>query len=162
MTWKEAFLRQANSDFSVFHEFQKSGREQCHQAHYLQMASEKLAKAYLCDPAGNPPQTTHNALVPFLRSCMGRPEFRRFFGIADASAWNAYVRSILPLAEHVQKLAPEGKSLNRPNPEYPWHHSQTRQVCSPLDYPFSSLTRPTDPHVGKLLKFIDGLLKSGL
>ena len=52
MTWSEAFCTQAESDFRVF---QKLMRENgsgevafCHCLHFLQMATEKLAKSFLC------------------------------------------------------------------------------------------------------------------
>jgi hypothetical protein len=47
--WADAFLRQARSDLAVYHLL--SGRSErdiprCHALHYLQMACEKIAKAY--------------------------------------------------------------------------------------------------------------------
>jgi hypothetical protein len=45
--WSEAFLTQAKSDWQVYEHLNETGFPACHALHYLQMASEKLAKAYL-------------------------------------------------------------------------------------------------------------------
>ena len=98
MTWKNAFLRQARSDFRTFRDLQKGNAPLCHQAHYVQMATEKLAKAYLCPPDGEPPRPTHDALVKFLRVCIERPEIRRRLGFGDVTICRAHIRGLLPLA----------------------------------------------------------------
>ena len=50
MTEHEAYLRQARSDFGVFQLLLEQDRDMvpaCHPLHYLQMSTEKLAKAKL-------------------------------------------------------------------------------------------------------------------
>jgi hypothetical protein len=44
--WSDAFLTQARSDWQVFEHLYDSDFPECHALHYLQMATEKLAKAY--------------------------------------------------------------------------------------------------------------------
>ena len=82
MTWREAFLRQAESDYRIFRDLNHSQASVpvCHQLHYLQMATEKLAKALTCPDAGYPPKATHVAFARFLRIMKGRPELRRELG----------------------------------------------------------------------------------
>jgi len=44
--WSEAFLAQAKSDWQIYEHLEKTSFSKCHALHYLQMATEKLAKAY--------------------------------------------------------------------------------------------------------------------
>ena len=47
MTWREGYLQQAESEFSLYRGLNRGNRPICHQLHYLQMATGKLAKSYL-------------------------------------------------------------------------------------------------------------------
>lgn len=92
MSWRTAYFVQAQSDYRVFREFRRRADiEICHKLHYLQMATEKLAKAFLSPHTGGAPPRVHTALARFLRMTMGRPEIRRPLGYernhrADKSA----------------------------------------------------------------------------
>lgn len=47
--WARAFLRQASSDLAVYDLLERQPQQEfprCHSLHYLQMACEKVAKAY--------------------------------------------------------------------------------------------------------------------
>ena len=44
--WAIAYASQARSDWELYETLQERGEPRCHQLHYLQMASEKIAKAY--------------------------------------------------------------------------------------------------------------------
>jgi hypothetical protein len=56
----------------------------------------------------------------FLRISKGLPELRRQLGYeGNYNAFVSYIDSLLPLAEKIEALAPEGKRLDKPNPEYP-------------------------------------------
>ena len=64
MTWREAFLEQARSDFAMFDLLNEAKVPQCHVLHYLQMATEKLAKALSLSPRSQEaPPFTHAILV---------------------------------------------------------------------------------------------------
>jgi hypothetical protein len=56
MTWRDAFLKQAHSDYSVYKKLNELRLPLCHKLHYLQMATEKLAKAYQCNNRNTPPK----------------------------------------------------------------------------------------------------------
>jgi len=45
--WSKVFLEQASSDWQVYEHLKGTHFPNCHALHYLQMATEKLAKAYL-------------------------------------------------------------------------------------------------------------------
>ena len=49
MTWSDAFLRQAVSDYQMFKRLsdKRSDAAICHRLQFLQMATEKLAKSFL-------------------------------------------------------------------------------------------------------------------
>src|SRR5208283_5496445 len=64
---QELWWRQAESDHSVFVHLRRAGIPECHLLHYLQMATEKLSKAYLWR-SGHAPPRTHVGFVRFLRA----------------------------------------------------------------------------------------------
>ena len=138
MTWKEAFFKQAENDFAIFLEFNNSNKPICQQLHYLQMASEKLSKAFLCSHKNLPPKTTHAALTKFLTVSKGRPELRNKLGYKDNyKSFVSYIDSLLTFANKIEQLAPEGDNLNKPNPEYPW--IQNGYVICPLNFDYQNI-----------------------
>ncbi len=111
MNWRTAFFLQARNDYAIFREFKgRSDVAMCQKLHYLQMASEKLAKAFLCPMTGEtPPPVQHKILVRFLRLSKGRPEIRRQLGYTqDYRAYCSYVDSLLDIAQRIEDLAPVG------------------------------------------------------
>lgn len=148
-TWRSAFLRQASSDYEIFRWMNENARPLCHQLHYLQMASEKLAKAFLCDRGNRRPPQVHNVLVTFLRVAKLRGEFRRACKMSKPQ-FRSFIDGLLPLADAVEKLAPAAGPDN-PNPEYPWEAAGS--VVSPLDYAYPSLNLKT-PKMQKFRNFI--------
>ena len=121
----------------------------CHQLHYLQMATEKLSKALTTEGAARPART-HNALVKFLQTAKARPDFQRAFGYGDHTQFAAVINGLLPQAQLVEDLSPEGP--DHPNPEYPWEAGGN--IITPLDHPFAS-ARFDNLRMAKLLKFLD-------
>lgn len=135
--FQEVWWRQANSDHEVLVLMRRDGVPPCHCLHYLQMVTEKLAKAYFWRSGVAPPRS-HAGFVQFLRflgqtphSCRERVAmlftFRRF---ADFQGW---IRSILPIAYDLERLAPVLAS-DGPNPEYPWPHDAPQ--IAPVDHRF--------------------------
>jgi hypothetical protein len=47
MSWREAFLRQAHSDYAMVLHLNEPSVSYCHRLHFLQMAAEKLGKALM-------------------------------------------------------------------------------------------------------------------
>lgn len=133
----------------MFRRMNENARPLCHQLHYLQMASEKLAKAYLCDPVNKRPPQVHDVLVRFLRKARSRREFVRASRMTQAQ-FRSFVDGLLPLADAIEKLAPAG-GPDKPNAEYPWQAAGS--VVCPLDYTYPSLSLKT-PKMRGLLKFI--------
>lgn len=137
MNWQEAFLAQAKSDYAIFILLNASKTPMCHKLHYLQMASEKLAKSFMCDSKGNPPPPTHQAISQFLRHSKTNRQIRAKLGYqSNPTAFNVFIDSILPLADDIQRLAPSGAGFHRMNAEYPWSPA-VNQVVPPCEHPFS-------------------------
>lgn len=150
MTWRQAYLRQAVADFTLYQELTRDRRPLCHRLHYLQMATEKMAKFQLTKVSGGPHRPTHVVLVAFLKLIKGRPEIRRKMGYPEkgnAAAYWAYIDSLLPTAEKIQALAPVGGNFKKVNAEYPWEDSDSDRVIAPIDHGFPEFDRH------ELLKF---------
>ena len=147
-----AFYRQARSDWSVFRHFHPRGFRWwmmvrrvwcsiagvgrfsfpvCHELHYLQMCTEKLAKAYYQTDLRN----GHAAFRPFLRDLPGNAAAvvpLGFANLAGLTRWEGSVRSIVGAIEDLAPAIADRKAL--PNPEYPW--PRNAPVNAPADYGF--------------------------
>ncbi len=156
MTWRKAYFIQAQNDYTIFCEFkQRTDVAMCQKIHYLQMATEKLAKAFLSPHTGAPPPRVHTALVKFLRISKGRPEIRRQLGYGENyQAYCSYIDSLLEVAGKIENLAPIG-DRERPNPEYPWQDNSGK-VISPATYLFPEFSRH---EIVKFQHLTDGLFR---
>lgn len=157
MTWRTAYFTQAQNDYDVFREFKgRTDIAMCQKLHYLQMATEKLAKAFLSSATGGRPPRVHTALVRFLKMSKGRPDIRRRLGYAgkNSPAYCSYIDSLLDVAGRIERLAPVG-GQERPNPEYPWEDDNGEVVC-PVDYCFPEFGRQ---EIVAFQHFTDGLFR---
>jgi hypothetical protein len=158
MNWREAFFRQASSDHLIRQRLNTPAVEYCHRLHYLQMMTEKLAKAFLTGPDDQePPQFSHVMFVRLLRVIRGRPDMRRVLGYSDSAAFRQFIDSLLPLADQIQRLAPSVAGTTQPNPEYPWKPAADQDVIAPADYAFP-LFDPRAPRMIKLETLLDRLV----
>ena len=152
--WRTAFLRQAQSDFQMFQRcLAEVDVPDCQRLHYLQMTTEKLAKALLTTINGPRPAMTHDAFVRFMRSAWSDPAVREVAGMAHRDQFRAFLRGLEALAQAIENLSPEGP--DHPNPEYPWEASGT--IISPLDHTFVELNLAS-PKMGKMLRFVEQCL----
>jgi len=157
MTWRNAFYRQAKGDFEAFELMRRKDLHVplCYQLHYLQMATEKLAKAFRCHPNG-PPKRVHTAFVPFLIWSTRDSVIRRELGFPkNQQAYTSYINSLRPVAEKIEALAPAGGNLYQVNAEYPWI-DPSGAITVPVDNPF--------PHIDlaqlqKLVALIQNLFR---
>lgn len=139
MNWKDSFLHQARSDYDMFNRLNRSKNPEvqyCHRLHYLQMATEKLAKGYFYNGTQVPPAKTHYALGRLLRIIKGRPDFREHLGYSgNPGAFASYIDSLLPIAWSVEQLAPVGGNFDKLNAEYPWLDNGLVQCPAEYTYP---------------------------
>ena len=157
MTWREAFRQQALSDYAVFrHLTQQADIPVCHRLHYLQMATEKLAKSLLLVGSNSLDERSHYALVPFLRILPGRPDIRTRLKWADnPKQFKSYIeKKVIPWAVKIQNLVPVGAS-DRLNPEYPWLNGRGEVEC-PAAYDFPEFSK--EELIG-FATFIDNLIR---
>jgi hypothetical protein len=154
-SFQDVWWQQARSDHRVFELLRGRGIAQCHSLHYLQMATEKIAKAYFWR-SGSPPPRSHAGFVQFLRF-LGQVRqndqdrianlfsFRRF---ADFQSW---IRATLPIAYDLERLTPD-LANDGPNPEYPWPHAQPG--TAPVNHKFAIWSSLTSVQGRNLMRFI--------
>lgn len=148
--------QQAQSDHDVFVLLRKAGVAQCHVIHYLQMVSEKLAKAYFWRSGVAPPRS-HAGFVKFLRFlCQIRQTDRErvagLFTFKSFDDFQYWVRKVLPIAYDLERVSPDLANQG-PNPEYPWPHDNP--VSAPVNHTFTvwaSLTSGTGRDLMRILE----------
>ncbi len=154
---EQLFLDQARSDYEIY--LCLSQRDVCHRLHYLQMCTEKLAKAYLWR-GGFSPGLKHNEFEQILRALAARSDFHQMFGYKNPRGFGLLWPAILGLAMRLQNLAPAGGN-NGPNPEYPW--PPNLPTNGPLSYNFPEWKDWIETTPGRRLKiFVENLLQNYL
>jgi hypothetical protein len=128
----------------------------CHRLHYLQMACEKIAKAYRCrdtDAKLEDLLTRHVGIVKFVGSFLASPLIKQEY--AGRSAMLSSVSKMArQLARAVELLAPAVDHARTPaNAEYPWESGNS--VVAPCQYTFPNLAALQQPSGGTFLKLIE-------
>lgn len=155
----DAFAQQSASDFTVYEMLAASpAAPACHSLHYLQMACEKIAKAYLFrDQAASETRltTSHVVFVKFMSSYLASPSVKHKYQGRDAQLKRVR-QQMLGLAREIEKLAPAVDRDNSPsNAEYPWESEGQVTIPCSYTYPNLSLLRSSSPiglHFLKLIK----------
>ena len=147
--------RQAAADLAAFEEFRRRNGPQCHALHHLQVATEKLTKAYLWR-TGFPPPRSHAGLLTLIRLLgqlrrADRDRVAELSGFGRYADFQAWVASAAPLARAVERLAPD-LAGDGPNPEYPWPHAAPAET--PADYDFPVWAELRTPRGRNLLRFV--------
>lgn len=124
-SYQKVWWDQAKSDHDAFLLFRRQGVAQCHSLHYLQMATEKIAKAYFWR-SGSPPPKDHAGFVQYLRFLgqtrqSDRERIGNLFSFTRFGDFQKWIRAVLPMAYDLEHLAPT-LAKDGPNPEYPWPH----------------------------------------
>lgn len=150
--FQRLWWEQAKSDYEVFALLVREGVAPCHSLHYLQMATEKLAKAYFWRD-NSPPPKSHAGFARFLRFVVsqGRDRDRianllNFSRFVDLRSW---IRAVLPLANDLERLAP-ALANDGPNAEYPWPYSRPQSV--PVEFEFQAWQELRDTWQGRRLQ----------
>jgi hypothetical protein len=136
--WQQAFARQAEVDFLAWQQLQPASKlPQCQSLHFLQMASEKLVKAYLCEAGSKPAdlQASHAYTAKNLHLVI-----RQQISLTSASrpkGLELFLRHCKHLAREIELLHPQvtdgGKRPD--NCEYPWEDAKHR-LHVPADWHF--------------------------
>jgi hypothetical protein len=136
-SFQALWWEQAKSDLQAFLLVRGHGLAPCHALHYLQMVTEKIAKAYFWR-AGHPPSRSHAGIVQFLRFLgqvrqHDRQRIANLFGYKRFADFQHWLREALPIAYDLQRMAP-ALAGNGENPEYPWPHLQPRFTPATYDF----------------------------
>ena len=137
----DAYAAQSRSDFTVYR-LHLTSAEECHRLHYLQMACEKIAKAYrLRDRVSVNLDDLYSHvvfskfIVIYLKSTPVRHRYR-----AQEAKRRRMERYAHSLALEIEKLAPAVDRDQTPeNAEYPWMVGETIFVPCRHSYPISRL-----------------------
>ncbi len=154
--WAVAYHRQGRSDWSMFAELQ--GRDDvpaCHSLHFLQMATEKLAKAYrFRDTSADTAAllTSHVGFPRFLNAFLLSPQMREEYDGRHAQL-ESIRKDFAPLARAIEQLAPAVDRESVPgNAEYPWERGDG--VVAPVDHGFPEVALLRHPRGRMFLNFI--------
>lgn len=136
-----AFLAQARSDWEVYKRLRETDLPACHALHYLQMAGEKLAKAYRLRDTFSPIHELtvhHTGFAKFIKQYLLSPRFKSRYAGRTAKL-QSLMRDAEKLAREVERLAPAiEKAQNPENAEYPWEAGG--QVIAPCAWSFPALS----------------------
>lgn len=154
--YQQCWWEQAASDHGILILFRHQGVGICHQLHYLQMATEKLSKAYLWRNA-KPIKKSHAGFGLFMRlltqisQISQQEKLAEIFSFGRFEDFQNWVRSALPLVYEVERLAPS-LANEGPNPEYPW--PSAKPAVSPIKYEFTVWQQLTESATGRQLMSI--------
>lgn len=154
--WAQAYARQAGADFKAWDAMQGTdGFRPCHQMLFLQMACEKLCKAYLIDAGTAPPaalQASHAYIAKNLPRVLHEQIITR---VRSLKGMAGVLRLTRQLAGEIELLNPAvDRGGQRPdNCEYPWEDNN-QVIRSPLDWTFAPSRLLLDPKARTILKLI--------
>jgi hypothetical protein len=132
--WVRAYSLQALSDLEVRELLADNGVAKCHRLHYLQMAAEKVCKAYLIGANGRENVKNSHAYVQYTLPKLAQ----YFYGLESTSVAPIWlINGIKSFARQIELIAPACKDGGaRPdNSEYPWLDGR-ETVQIPCQYPF--------------------------
>lgn len=155
--WEKAYLRQARADFETWNVLFRQRVPTCHRLQFLQMACEKLCKAYLIRGGADPMalQSSHAYIAGTLPSICKKH-------YAEVNGAGPHVLKAIPaLARKIELLAPAVKAAgSRPdNCEYPWPDAIGNRVIAPVDHTFEILELLINRPGSTFLKIIQHLLQ---
>ncbi len=150
----EAYATQSQSDFKVYRDFLQD-TEECHRLHFLQMACEKIAKAYRLRDTPNFPEEnlySHVFFSKFILSLLTSPEIKNRYRARDAKL-KQMVRDGQRLSRQIETLAPAVDREQIPsNVEYPWIEGNA--VFTPCLYGYANFSLLTTPGGREFLRLI--------
>ena len=154
--WADAFARQARSDMAVYELLALMNEvERCHKLHYLQMACEKIAKAYRLRDMGmtiEETESSHKAFSKFIEGHLKSPDVKKQYAGKKELLLHTE-RFARKLAEDIEKLAPAiDREATPQNAEYPWEDSE--KIICPCDHDFSRLSRLNTPDGERFIEIV--------
>jgi hypothetical protein len=155
--WSRAYAKQSRSDFAIYRLLAARGDVvACHPLHYLQMACEKIAKAYRFRDTATVDErltTEHVAFSQFIMSFLSSAAIKQRYRGRDEQL-RQIRKTARVLAREIERLAPAVDRETSPsNAEYPWE--QGGRVITPCEFDFSNLSLLRAPGGRTLLRLIE-------
>jgi hypothetical protein len=138
--WAHEFARQADADLhalELFEEFATISAAECHKLLFLQMACEKMCKAFVLQAnlhQAEDVRTSHGFIRKHLPTIVKQ---EMSYGLQNLKRLKWAYEKIRALAKEIEILNPSMDRDNRPETcEYPW--ASGNKVNSPLDWKFEA------------------------
>ncbi|KPA13836.1 hypothetical protein MHK_005950 [Candidatus Magnetomorum sp. HK-1] len=157
--WRTGLLAQAQSDYRMFLKLKDFPElnNQSYRLHFLQMATEKLAKGLMSNGITPAPQT-HKAFQKFVQKAHRHERVRKSCGFEnDIKGFINYLKSIQNITQFIENLAPSG--LETPNPEYPWEKRKfvDNSIKIVVYVPYTYAWPEWDTHLPEIVKLLEFL-----
>jgi hypothetical protein len=135
--WTRAYAKQALSDLDAREALVSAGCHKCHRLHFLQMAAEKVCKAYLVKTNGHDHLKKTHACVKNVLPQLARSFFSNTN--QNSAAKINRVKAVKRFAAEIEVLAPACAEGGREdNCEYPWEEL-TGDVRVPCEFGFPNI-----------------------
>jgi hypothetical protein len=153
---RDPFLAQARSDLAAYDGLCRlKDLSPCHQLHYLQMLTEKIARALrMAAGVSNAHEASHKAFSK-LTAILERSDFAAKRLAMDKASYRHFVKRAHGLAREIEQLAPAIGT--GPNVEYPWEGRDDSGATTwhvPAEYPFPVYLRLRQADGVNLLKLV--------
>lgn len=136
--WTIAYAKQALSDLEIREILVDNKVNKCHRLHYLQMASEKVCKAYLSRANGHEEVKKKHNYVEKNLPIIARHYYSVLHSGNQIPSWEfSYIKKI---ARDIELLAPacHADFTREDNTEYPWL-SSSGELLTPSEYDFPEI-----------------------
>ena len=158
--WANAYAVQATDDLRTYSILRTARTTdptlgECHELHYLQMALEKTAKAFLLKASSNfeNHRTSHEVFEKFQKNCFRDPSS----GIGKKYA--SQLGAFKVLGKAIEKLAPAvARDVTPENVEYPWSNGST--LFTPAKESFQGGWGTAKPHLPAFVQMLGDVLKT--
>ena len=156
--WARGYAIQALSDLDTRDKLAEAGARKCHRLHFLQMAAEKICKAFLTTENGHDNVRKSHAYVARILPIIARVFYPRINDNNQINQWE--ISEIKKLVEQIELLAPacDDSGLREDNSEYPWEGARG-EVCIPCEYNFPRIDDGSKTIV-RLIKLIRAAAES--
>ncbi len=136
--WARGYAKQALSDLEAREILVSGNAEKCHRLHFLQMASEKVCKAYLTMANGHENVRKTHAYVARNLPIIARQFYTIINDDNEISRWE--ISEIRRIAREIEVLAPacDENDIRKDNSEYPWQDGKG-EVQIPCEYNFPNI-----------------------
>lgn len=158
--WSLAYAQQAMADLKSYELLKSLPAPECHRMQFLQMACEKLCKAYLCRGGATPGSLMSHAYIagtlPVVLNktyALLQPDRENVHGLHIQITYLA--REIEVLAPAVRRSANMDRSDNC---EYPWEDA-VGNVKVPRDWGFQATHMLESKHGRNFMKLVDNALR---